>query len=351
MSDVRTLLARLTEADGAPGYEDSVRNLLKKHVSPYVDELKVDALGNLVCVKGSGRPRVMLAAHMDEVAMMVRHVEDNGFIRIVRVGGLSPDILPGNEVRIRGSNGPVYGVIGTVPPHIRKQVKARGEGRQVRFEDLYVDVGAESRRAVEELGVRVGDFVFFTTCFRSLPNDYVMGKAFDDRMGCAVIASTLKELDGFRGTLYAVFTVQEEVGLRGATVAAYNIAPDVAIVLEGTLAGDTPGIPPQEAVTRIGKGPALRVMDASMIANRRFLKFIEEVASRAGIPYQLQISPGSGTDAGRIHVSRSGVPSAVISVPCRYIHSPRCLASLKDFSSTVKLLTEVLNSVHEFKYG
>ncbi len=344
-SELVRLLGELSEANGAPGFEDQVRELIAREVEGHVDELRVDRLGNLVAVKGEGRPRVMVAAHMDEVALMVRHVEDSGFIKFVALGGVSPHVLVGQEVVVEGSRGRVYGVVGSRPPHLRDQAK------ELRIDDLYIDVGAESRDEVRELGVGVGDFAFFSSNFRVLGDDCVMGKAFDDRVGCAVLIEVLKGLGELEGSVHGVFTVQEEVGCRGAAVAAYAIEPDVAVVLEGTIAADTPDVPAFKAVTRLGAGPAVRVMDASMIADRRLLKFVVSVAEELGIPYQLQISPTSGTDAGRIHLARAGAPSTVISVPCRYIHSPRSIARLSDIERTIELVRAVVERLHEFVSG
>jgi len=175
-----------------------------------------------------------------------------------------------------------------------------------------------------------------------------LGKAFDDRVGCTVLVKVLQDIKSIEGALYGVFTVQEEVGTRGAKVAAFSINPDIAIVLEGTLACDTPDVPAYKVITKLGKGPAIRVMDATMITNRRLLSFVIKIAEELEIPYQLQISPTSGTDAGRIHLVRSGVPSVVISVPCRYIHSPRSIADLNDIEYTVKLVEEVVKRIHEY---
>jgi len=335
------ILKELSEANGAPGCEDNVRELIAKFVENYVEKLSVDRLGNLITVKGEGRPKVMLAAHMDEVSLMIRHIDDNGFIKFVNLGSVSPHVLLGEEVAIEGSKGVVYGVVGTKPPHLREPT------RELRIEDLYIDVGAESKKDVAELGISVGDFAFFNTKFR-VHGKRVMGKAFDDRVGCTVLIEVLREVESIKGSLYGVFTVQEEVGTRGAKVAAFSVEPDVAIVLEGTIAADTPDVPAYKAITRLRRGPAIRVMDATMITNRRLLKFVIEVAEELKVPYQLQISPTSGTDAGRIHLTKSGVPSIVISVPCRYIHSPRSIAIVDDIEHTVELVKGVVKRIHEY---
>ena len=220
-------------------------------------------------------------------------------------------------------------------------------GKELNIEDLYIDLGATSKKEVEECGIEIGDYAFFTSKFR-ISKQNIIGKAFDDRIGCFLLIKLLKEIEDFKGTIYATFTVQEEVGLRGAGVAAFSIEPDVAIVLEGTVASDTPDTPPYKAITFLNKGPAIRVLDATMITHRKLLKFVKNIAREKGIPYQLQISPRSGTDAGRIHITKSGIPSVVISVPCRYIHSPHCIAKINDLENTFKLLLEVSKRMNEF---
>ena len=341
-SEIENILGKLTEANGAPGFEDEVRDLIISLIKNYVNEIKVDKLGNLIATKGEGEPKIMISAHMDEVALMVRYIENNGFIRFINVGGLSPYVLLGKEVIIYANNGKkYYGVIGAKPPHVTKGVK------ELNIEDLYIDLGATSKKEVEECGIEIGDYAFFTSKFR-ISKQNIIGKAFDDRIGCFLLIKLLKEIEDFKGTIYATFTVQEEVGLRGAGVAAFSIEPDVAIVLEGTVASDTPDTPPYKAITFLNKGPAIRVLDATMITHRKLLKFVKNIAREKGIPYQLQISPRSGTDAGRIHITKSGIPSVVISVPCRYIHSPHCIAKINDLENTFKLLLEVSKRMNEF---
>lgn len=337
------ILRELSEVNGAPGYEDKVRELIVKFVKNYVRKLTVDKLGNLITVKGEGRPKVMLVAHMDEVSLMIRHIDEKGFIKFINLGSISPYILLGEEIAIEGSNGIVYGVIGTKPPHLRERVK------ELRIEDLYIDVGARDRKDVIESGINIGDFAFFSTKFR-VHRRRVMGKAFDDRVGCTVLIEVLRKVKNVEGSLYSVFTVQEEVGTRGAKIAAFTLEPDIAIVLEGTIAADTPDVPTYKTITQLRRGPAIRVMDATMITNRKLLNFVIKIAEELKIPYQLQISPTSGTDAGRIHITKSGIPSIVISVPCRYIHSPRSIAIIDDIEHTIELVKEIIERIHEHTF-
>lgn len=337
------LLQKLSLAPGPPGMEDAVREIIAAELEGHVDRVEVDALGNLIAVKEGNRPvRVMLDAHMDEVALMVRSLRKDGFINFIPLGGVDPAVLLAQRVVVHGRRGPVPGVIGAKPRHVmtEEELKKRPE-----IKSLYIDVGATSDEELLSMGILPGSFVTFDVSFQT-SGDLVIGKAFDDRIGCLVLLEVLKSLPEDAPTVYAAFTVQEEQGLRGATVAAYRIDPEVAFALEGTIAADTPGVPEGEHATKLGSGPALRVMDASMLTQRRVLEFMMNVAERVGVPYQLQLSPRSGTDAGRIHLTRKGVPTGVVSVPVRYIHTPSSVAKLSDIEATITYVRELILTIH-----
>jgi len=337
-----SLLERLSTTPGPPGMEDRVRRVIAQELRGHVDSLEVDALGNLIAVKKGSRPvRVMLDAHMDEVALMVRSLRADGFLEIVPLGGLDPAVLLAQRVVVHARSGDLPGVLGAKPRHVMTEEELKSRPK---FDELYVDVGARSREELEALGVRPGDFITFDVPFRRF-GDAVIGKAFDDRMGCLVAIEALKDLPEDSPTVVAAFTVQEEQGLRGAGVAAYRINPDVAFALEGTIADDTPGVPEGKRVTRLGGGPAIRVMDRSMLTQRLVLEHMIRVAEGAGVRYQLQLSPRSGTDAGRIHLTREGIPTGVVSVPVRYIHTPSSLALISDVEETVRYVTHLLGSI------
>ncbi|MEM3870758.1 MAG: M42 family metallopeptidase [Candidatus Korarchaeum sp.] len=329
------LLERLSTASGPPGFEDEVRDLIRGELRGSVDELHEDNFGNLYAIKGRGGRRVMLAAHMDEVAMMVRYVEPNGFLRFAPLGGLSPSQLIAQRVVVHGSVR-LRGVIGSTPAHMG------GEERIPKVEEMYVDVGAASREEVGKLGVRPGTPITFDAPFIYQPETgVVMGKALDDRLGCLVLAEAIADAEP-KDRVFAVFTCEEERGLRGAQVAASRVRPELAFVIEGTIASDVPGVPEHSHITQLGKGPAIRVMDRSVIVRRWLLDSIVSRAEELGIPYQLQLSPISSTDAGPISVSNEGVPVGVISVPARYIHSPQALAKVRDVENTMKLVKSLL---------
>ena len=330
------LLEKLSEAFGVSGCEDEVRGLIIEAIKDHVDEYNVDALGNLIALKrgtGESELKVMLAAHMDEVGLMITHIEKDGSLRFRPVGGLDDRILLAKKVLIGEKRVP--GVIGVKPVHLLKKEERQ---KVVKVEQMAIDIGATSREEAEKV-VKIGDYAAFATEFAELGNT-VKGKVFDDRVGCTVLIELLKERYPF--DLYAAFTVQEEVGLRGAKVAAYAIKPDVAFVLEGTIADDLPKERDISPTTELGKGPAITIMDRTFIADRRLIDLLVETAKELGIPYQFKQPGVGGTDAGAIHLSREGVPSVTVAVPCRYIHSPACLLSLEDFENTVKLMKGAL---------
>jgi endoglucanase len=334
------LLERLSNAFGPSGAEGEVRKLILEAIQPHVAGVQVDALGNLLARKpGNGLPlQVMLDAHMDEVGFMVTHIEPGGLLRFGMVGMLDPRILPGKRVSV--GPGRVPGVIGLKPVHL-----ASGDemSRVTSVQDLAIDIGAGDGDQARQR-VSVGDYAVFDTRFgrlggNSLPDERtgrVKGKAFDDRVGCAVLVETLK--GEYPAALIGAFTVQEEVGMRGAHVAAYAAEPDLAVVLEGTVADDLPGQGGTPPTTRLGHGPAITLMDRSFFADRRLVDWLVEAAEAEGIPYQFKRPNVSATDGGVISRSRAGVPTVALSVPCRYIHAPVAVLDLSDFWNTVKLL-------------
>lgn len=335
--DTIELLKRLSEAPGVSGDERAVRAILKEAVQPYADELRVDALGNLIAVRRATveRPlRVMVEAHMDEIGLMIIRVEKDGRLRFRKVGGIDNRILPSKVVRI--GKDAIPGVIGVKPVHLLKNAEER---KVLDEDDLFIDIGASSQEEAERL-VQRGDRAVFDTAFADL-GPRLKGKAFDDRAGCAVLA-TVFAAGPYPVELHAVFAVQEEIGLRGAQAAAYDINPDVAIALEGTVADDLPKEKDESPTTELGKGPALTVMDRSVIVDPRLLRFLMETAEAEGIPYQLKQPGVGGTDAGSIHLAREGVPSAVVAVPCRYIHSPASVLDKQDLNWTVRLVQVAL---------
>jgi endoglucanase len=334
------ILKRLSEAVGVSGDEGAVRVIIKGAIADHVDELWVDNLGNLLAVKrGTGEVdlRVMLAAHMDEIGMMITGFENNGALRFKTVGGIDDRVMLGKMVWVGSKRLP--GVIGGKPIHL---LEGGESDKVVRRKGLRIDIGAADKDAARGK-VKIGDRATFATDFVDL-GPTMMGKAFDDRVGCAVMVELLSG-DPFPFDLSVAFTVQEEVGVRGASVAGYRLEPDVAFVLEGTPCDDLPKDDDVSPATELGKGPALSVMDSRTIADPRLVRFLVSTAETHEIPYQFRRVIGGGTDAGAIHLSRSGVPSATVSVPCRYIHAPAAICSKADFENTIRLMQSALNAL------
>jgi endoglucanase len=344
------LIEQLSNGFGVSGFEDEVCDWIRNRVEPVADSVETDVLGNLMVSINPGRPfTLMLDAHMDEIGVMISHVEDGGFLRFVLIGGWDPRILPGHQVEIRSKDEKRYrGLIGAVPPHIQTPDEQK---QPLKVEDLLIDMGVESKEAVAALGIGPGTPGAIAYPFRVLGDRRVMGKALDDRVGCAILIQCLEHFSEHRPdfTVVANFAVSEEVGLRGAKTAGYQIEPDVALVVEGTVGADTPGIPSHKCPTHLGKGPAISVADRSIIVNPAVVRYIEQAAIRLKIPWQYKAPLSGGTDAGAIHVSRKGVLTGIISVPCRYIHSPSSVMDLRDFEHTVKLVMEVARGAPSIK--
>lgn len=331
------LLQKLSNARGVSGSEEAVREIILEEIRPYVDEYRVDNIGNLIATvraQGVEKPhRVMVAAHMDEVGLMVIQVGKDGMLRFRTVGGIDPRVLPAKRVLV--GKDAVPGVIGIKAVHL---VKREEEEQVLQVDQLYIDIGAKSKEEADGL-VRLGDVASFATQWRLLDR-VALGKAFDDRVGCAVLVELLKE--HYPIELVAVFTVQEEVGTRGARVAAYDLSPEIGIALEGTICDDLPRKQDYTPVTRMGRGPAITTMDRSLICDRRLVDLLVRTATEAGIPCQFKAPGLGGTDAGAIHMVREGVPAVAVAVPARYIHTPVSFVSLDDFENTVKLMQSTL---------
>jgi endoglucanase len=284
----------------------------------------------------------MLAGHMDEVGFMVRLVTKEGFVKFQALGGWWDQVLLGHRVLIRTSKGDVIGVMGAKPPHL---LEAEERKKVVEKKDMYIDVGACSEDEVRELGVRPGDPIIPVSEFTMMANPGVyLSKAFDNRLGCALAAQTLRQLaeDGHPNTAYAVGTVQEEVGLRGAKTSVFVVEPDVAIILEVDIAGDVPGIKPEESSIKMGGGPTMLVYDARMIPNLKLRDMVIALAEELGIPLQFSAMSGGATDGGMIHIHNEGVPSVVIGVPTRHIHSHNAIICREDYDRALALVVELV---------
>lgn len=338
---VKELLRKLSNAHGVSGSEGSVNSVIKKELRGYVDEIHEDPMGNLIAVRKGNKFRVMLAAHMDEIGLMVKYIDEKGFLRFAALGGWFGPTLYNQRVILHAADGPVYGVIGGKPPHMMDEEERK---KGVKIEDMFIDVGATNREEITHLGIDVGTPITIDREFRELANSRVTGKAFDNRAGVAMLIKTLQTMKSPL-TVYGVFTVQEEVGLKGARTSAYTIEPDVAIATDVTIPGDHPGIEMKDAAVEMGKGPVITIVDASgrgLIADRRVVQWLKDAAETHGITVQTEVGTGGTTDATAIHLTKGGIPSTTISPPTRYIHSPVEVLDIQDVEAGVKLLVAAL---------
>lgn len=343
------LLKRLCETPGVPSREQQIRRVVAEELRPLVDEVRVDKLGNTIGIKrGRGQRKVMIAAHVDEIGFLVRHVGPQGFLKLQPVGGFDARTLFAQRVMVHSSKGGrLRGVLmpGAKPIHLMSP----GESPQPpKLEEFFVDVGLSQEEAAE--AVAVGDMVTLDRTVERVGTQNLIGKSMDDRVGVFVMLEALRALRSNQVDVYAVATVQEEVGLRGATTSAYEIAPDVGIALDGTLAVDIPGSQDADVVSRLGKGAAIKVMDSSLICDPRLVEQFREIAQRENIPYQMEILPRGGTDAGGIQRSRGGVPSITLSIPTRYVHTVNEMVAESDVQACIDLLARYLEVAQEFDY-
>ena len=352
MDAVETLLRDLTEAPGVSGYEGEVRAIIRRYLAP-VASIEQDRLGSIICrLNGaSDGPRVMLAGHMDEIGFMVRLITEEGFVKFVPLGGWWNQVMLAQRVVIKTAKGDLAGITGAKPPHL---ISAKERDTMVDKKEMYIDIGATSADEARALGVQPGDPIIPVSEFAVMGNPKTyLAKALDDRVGCAVFVQVMQELASEQGEtslpniVYGVGTVQEEVGLRGATTSVELVKPDVAIVLEADIAGDVPGIKPEDCATKLGKGPALVVYDARMIPNAKLRRLVMDTAAENDIPLQLSALEGGGTDGGAIHVHAGGVPVVVIGVPARHIHSHAGIIHRDDYDAAVRLVKLVVRKLDQ----
>ncbi len=340
-------LEKLSNACGVTGRETQVRDLMAEMLKPYADQIQIDRMENVIATK-KGKPgglKIMLAAHMDEVGLMVKTINKDGFLQFSKMGGIDDRILPAQKVTVFSKNTCYSGVIGSKPPHIQKEEERK---KIISYDDLFIDVGAASKEAAAKMGISIGDPVVFDVAYTNLGKDVVMGKAFDNRAGCATMIEIMRLLKKTDCTVYAVGTVQEEVGLRGAATAAFGVDPDLAIVLDVTIAGDVPGVREFDTSVKMGKGPALTISDSGLITHPKILRWFRDTAEEEKIAVQLESGLMGSTDAARISITRQGIPSGTISIPTRYIHSPVGMLSLFDIENSAKLAAAAIQKATKF---
>jgi endoglucanase len=340
------LLRELTEAPGVSGYEQEVREIIRKHLQK-ITVIEQDGLGSIVCRKDGKNemPRIMIAGHMDEIGFIVKLITDEGFIKFSPIGGWWGHVLLAQRVVIKTRKGDVQGLIGSKPPHILSEEERK---KLLEPKDMYIDIGATSAEEVKELGVRPGDpaVPVFPFTISGTGKTYI-GKAFDDRVGCGILINVIKNLarESHPNTVYGVGTVQEEVGLRGARTSSWVVEPDVGLTMEVGVAGDVPDVKKEDAQGKLGKGPAIVIRDGTMIPNLRLRDLFIETAEALRIPYQFDLLDRGGTDSGAIHLHRRGVPNLVIAVPTRHIHSHAGIVHRDDYDRTVELVTAVIKKL------
>ena len=342
MTDLKTLLERLSNAHGVSGYEGNIRQMIEEEVRPYVDGIITDRMGNLIATKNGGSPTVMLAAHMDEIGLMVKYVDDKGFARFTKTGGWFDQTLLNQRMILHTENGQIYGVLGSKPPHA---IKEEDKNKIVKADDMFIDFGATSKDDADKIGVKAGTPVTSDIDFKQLGNDRVTGKAFDNRAGCAMLIDALRQMKDVKATVHAVFTVQEEVGLKGAKTSAFRLNPDVALATDVTITGDHPGIEKKDSAIEMGKGPSVTVSDADgrgIIVPEPVLNWLKEAAGANNIPYQLEVGSGGTTDASAIHLTKEGIPTGVISMPTRYIHTPVSVLCMSDLEKSAELIARAV---------
>lgn len=355
IGNIVAIQRKLTSLIGVAGREDEVRNFIYGELKGFVDNVWFDGLGNILAEKKGTNPeglRIMLDAHMDEVGFMIRFIDEKGFLRFSPLGGIDKRLYPGSKVEILSNTGKtITGIIGMPPPHI---TSAKERETSPDHFGLFIDIGVNSKEEAHKLGIDIGSTGVLAAEFEYISDRKIMrGRGFDDRTGCNVllqIAKILAESAPIENTILFSFTIGEEVGARGARVAAHSLNPDIGIALENTIAADVPGVPADKNPTSCQQGVALSAADAGAVYDKRILTHIQNLAAQLNIPWQYKLPTFGGTNAGAFHMLNKGIPSACMSVPCRYIHSPLAQLYISDVVATVKLLHATISSPMDLKY-
>lgn len=340
-TETKELFKTLTEIPGAPGNEHLVRQFMKQELEKYSDEIVQDRLGGVFGKRKGKGPTVMVAGHMDEVGFMVTQITENGMLRFQTLGGWWNQVMLAQRVQVVTKNGPVVGVIGSIPPH---NLTPEQRKKPMDVKNMLIDIGADDKEDAEAIGIKPGQAIVPICPFTPMANEKkILAKAWDNRYGCGLAIELMKEIQGEKlpNQLYSGATVQEEVGLRGAQVAANMIEPDLFYALDASPANDMSG--EKKEFGQLGKGALLRIFDRSMVTHRGIRDFILDTAETNDIPYQYFISQG-GTDAGRVHIANNGVPSAVIGICSRYIHTSSSIIHVDDYAAAKELLLKLVRT-------
>lgn len=339
------LVKELSTTPGISGFETKIANIIKRELKNVADDITTDTMGNIICTKKGKKsaPTIMLASHMDEIGLMVKFIDEKGFIRFATIGGINDQMLLNQTVTIHSEKGDYVGVIGSKPPHVTKPEE---RNKVIKYDSMFIDIGVKDKEEAEKM-ISIGDPITFNSWFEEFPNNLIMGKALDNRLGCYVMMEVLKRVKT-NATVYGVGTVQEEVGLKGARVSAFGLNPDYAFALDTTVCGDHPGITLEEAPVEMGKGPSIVLIDASgrgLMSPKVIRDMLIGAAEKEGIDYQLEVSDGGTTDGTSISLTREGIPTGVLSVPTRYIHTPVSVASMDDVEKTIQIIVAAINNL------
>jgi len=337
------LLKKIIEAPGISGYESQIAKIMHDEFKKSCDAVEIDNFGNVIAKKGKGKTKIMLAAHMDEIGLMVKHITKEGFLYFIKLGGIDDRILPAQRVIVKSKKGDCFGIIGTKPPHLQKEEERK---KPLKYEDMFIDIGCRSKEEAQAK-VEIGDAVIFEPNSGVLNGKLYYGKAIDDRIGCFALVKIMEKLK-CNAEVYAVATTQEEVGLKGARTSAFKIDPDFALAIDTNAAGDTPQVSERESSLKLGEVVSITIIEASgrgLIVNEKLKNLLIDTARKNKIKYQIDVIEGGMTDGAIIHMNREGVPTGVLSIPTRYIHSPTGVFSIDDLNSAVELMLKAVEAL------
>jgi len=343
-----SLLKKIMDAAGVSGYEGEIAGIMKQELKKTADDISTDAFGNIIARKGKGGKKIMIAAHMDEIGLMVKHVSKDGFISFIKLGGIDDRVLPAQRVVIKSKKGDVPGIIGTKPPHLLREEERK---QPLKYENMFIDIGASGKDDALKR-IEISDPIVFEPNSGVLNGKLCYGRSPDNRVGCYILLKMMERLKGVKAEVYAVATTQEEVGLKGARVSSFKIDPDFALAVDTTVAGDTPGVTEREADLKLGAGAAITIIEAAgrgLLVNGAVKEMFLDTARKNKIKFQIDVVEGGMTDGAIIAMNRDGILTGVIAVPCRYIHSPTGVFHLDDIESAIELGVKVVERVAKDK--
>jgi len=340
------LLKELLLSDGISGYEENAAQIIAKELEKHCDKVDIDGFGNVIGKKGEGQKKIMIAAHMDEIGMMVKYVNDKGYIYFIKIGGVNDSVLPAKTVQIINKKGEkITGIIGTKPPHL---MSAEESKLPIKYTDMFIDIGLASKKEVLDI-IDIGDQIIFEPSAGVLNGDIYYGKAADNRISCYAMLKIMEKLpENLKAAVFAVATAQEEVGLKGAKTSSFKINPDFALIIDTTIAGDMPGIDEKVSSLKLGAGPAITMIEASgrgSIVSRKVREMLIKMARDNNIAHQIDIIDGGMTDGAIIYTNREGISIGILSIPTRYIHAPVSVFNIKDIDNTITLAVKAIENM------